>query len=298
MGFEITTDSSGCITITKYILEPDDSSTVILPRGTVRIGEEAFKDCVGIARIILPDNVGYQGLDIDKNAFANCIDLEMVVFPGDVMLLEKNIFSNCRKLKHIYCDTPYFLDKTVLKDTAWLKEYRGDFVILGDILLEYRGTDSQVTVPDRVRVIAEGAFENSDQICSVILPYGVMEIGHKAFAGCSCLSNVSMPNTLTYIGNAAFYNCTSLERITIPENVNYIGDDAFDGCVNLIEIEALTDKVDSLPDLIRDANQRMQTQLEEFEQKMGKASDLDFNFDEELDEEFEESYDDEIDDDV
>ena len=68
MGFEITSDSSGCITITKYILEPDDSSTVILPRGTVRIGEEAFKDCVGIARIILPDNVAYQGLDIDKNA--------------------------------------------------------------------------------------------------------------------------------------------------------------------------------------------------------------------------------------
>lgn len=91
-----------------------------------------------------------------------------------------------------------------------------------------------------------------------------------------------------------FTTDTSLERITIPENVNYIGDDAFDGCVNLIEIEALTDKVDSLPDLIRDANQRMQTQLEEFEQKMGKASDLDFNFDEE----FEESYDDETDDDV
>lgn len=68
----------------------------------------------------------------------------------------------------------------------------------------------------------------------VVIPDGVKVIGSGAFAGRKSLKSVVLPQSVTVIGSWAFSGCRSLTSIMIPESVAEIGTDAFDGCPNLI----------------------------------------------------------------
>ena len=62
-----------------------------------------------------------------------------------------------------------------------------DFEIENGVLKEYKGTDSEVTIPD-----------------------SVTEIGSYAFYGCTSLTSITIPDSVTVIGDGAFENCESL----------------------------------------------------------------------------------------
>lgn len=85
-----------------------------------------------------------------------------------------------------------------------------DFVIQDGVLVDYKGSDIYVVVPD-----------------------GVTKIGDYAFAGCNSLKSIQLPNTVTYIGDYAFSSCNSLESIQLPERVTEMGEHAFMYCRSL-----------------------------------------------------------------
>lgn len=241
MGF-ITNKISGfsdLIEITGCIEEPGVTD-LVLPRNAVKISAGAFMDCRNITSIIRLDNMPL--LEIGGAAFAGCTSLKMVVFPGCLDLRSGDIFKGCTALEHIFCNCVFSGGKIDFEDTAWFRDHCGDFVIIGDTLLEYRGTDTQITVPDRVRFIADEAFDSCKQLESVILQNGVTDIGNYAFAECSSLKTVSLPDTLRYIDSFAFSNCTALEKITIPKGVIHIETNAFYGCDRLSELQ-MSEKV-------------------------------------------------------
>ncbi|MCH5342595.1 MAG: leucine-rich repeat domain-containing protein [Acetatifactor sp.] len=111
-----------------------------------------------------------------------------------------------------------------------------DFQMEGNVLTKYRGTDTEVTVPNTVSVIGEGAFENNGRITRVILPNSVEQIKPYAFWGCDNLSTVSLGSGLTEVGDYAFAGAKGLKRMTIPNSVTRIGIGAFADCVNMEEI--------------------------------------------------------------
>ena len=78
------------------------------------------------------------------------------------------------------------------------------------ILVEYKGNDSEVVIPN-----------------------GVTSIGNVAFGGCDSLENILIPNSVTSIGICAFWGCDSLKSILIPNSVIRIDRGAFCFCVNL-----------------------------------------------------------------
>lgn len=111
-----------------------------------------------------------------------------------------------------------------------------DFKIEGGVLVKYRGTETNVSIPDTVEVIGEGAFEDNTRVELVVIPNSVKRIEPYAFWGCDNLDTVVLGKGLTEVGDMAFAGCGGLEQMTIPSNVLSIGISAFADCVNLRDI--------------------------------------------------------------
>ena len=110
------------------------------------------------------------------------------------------------------------------------------FQMEGSTLVRYRGTDKNVSVPNTVRVIGQGAFEDDTNIELVVVPNSVKRIEAYAFWGCDNLDTVVLGKGLTEVGDYAFTNCTGLEQISIPSTATSIGTEAFKDCGNLKDV--------------------------------------------------------------
>lgn len=102
-----------------------------------------------------------------------------------------------------------------------------DFIIENGVLLAYRGTKANVTIPDEVKVINMGAFLGNRYIESVTLSPNTENINGQAFYMCDKLKRVNIPNSdkLTFIGSEAFGRNNNLSVINgyIPHNCNVVG---------------------------------------------------------------------------
>ena len=70
------------------------------------------------------------------------------------------------------------------------------------VLTSYAGPGGDVVIPDEVKEIGPGAFQNNDTITSVVIPKHVTAIGASAFEDCSKLTKVIMPEQLESLPNA------------------------------------------------------------------------------------------------
>ncbi len=107
-------------------------------------------------------------------------------------------------------------------DSEGRSVYAGDIVIPETI--EHDGITYTVTS------IGAGAFDNSHNLLSVIIPNTVTSIGYSAFHYCYNLASPILPESLTYIGESAFESCESITKMDIPDHVTYIGKQAFLDC--------------------------------------------------------------------
>lgn len=76
--------------------------------------------------------------------------------------------------------------------------YSPDFEVEGDVLIAYKGKDTQVIIPDGIKTI--GAYSirsssSSDEITAVILNDDVEAIDENAFSGLPSLETVTAPDT-------------------------------------------------------------------------------------------------------
>lgn len=111
------------------------------------------------------------------------------------------------------------------------------FIILNGVLTNYNGFESNVIVPNNVKIIGEEAFYGNKNIISVKLPDTIKKIERCAFMHCQSLKNINLPEGLTDIGGMSFCCCLSLETITLPKTVNHIDACAFDSCYSIRNIE-------------------------------------------------------------
>ena len=113
---------------------------------------------------------------------------------------------------------------------------RNGFVVENGVLVNYRGSDVDVVVPEGVTAVGRNAFSFKLSLNSVILPDGVETIDDFAFVSCESLKNVSFPNSLKRIGVRSFAGCTCLEGIILPEGIESIGIGAFVSCKSLSQL--------------------------------------------------------------
>jgi len=189
------------------------ATTITLSAATVSVGDYAFQGCENVTALTL--NEGLK--TIGKNAFEYCLstgpDAETryaVALPSTIELIDNEAFKNCNRVNEITGgENIVRLGKDVFHTTKWYPAFckdKGDFITWNGILIDYRGKEAEVTIPNDVRGIA-GAFTDAYKL----------------------ITKVTINDGCVFIADEEFNaNCPNLDTITIPASVTYIGDNVLD----------------------------------------------------------------------
>ncbi|MBQ3150204.1 MAG: leucine-rich repeat domain-containing protein [Clostridia bacterium] len=92
-------------------------------------------------------------------------------------------------------------------------------------------------IPDTVKTIELGAFENANYLLTVSIPDSVTKIKDSAFISMKNLEEIIIPDNVTAIGSNTFESCIRLKSVKLGKEVSTIGGDAFRNCVQLRSIK-------------------------------------------------------------
>lgn len=135
--YDLVMDTSGQM-IVGYTGEPVD---LVIPEGTVSIGDRAFQNCTTLASVQFPDSLEEVGVE----AFTGCTALSSVKFGSGLKVVGGEAFSYCTSLKSLT------LPEGV---TEW-----------GIRIFRFSGLTS-LTLPQDMKVIPDNIFEGES--CSGI----------------------------------------------------------------------------------------------------------------------------------
>lgn len=174
--------------------------SITIPDAVTEINAGAFEYCTSLTVVSGGSNLKRIGTE----AFRKCIQLKSITIPGSIKSCGRNVFEKCTNLKSIGS----------INENCNIK--LGSIEEIPAYVFE-KSEIEKVNLPDTVKIINYGAFEN-----------------------CEKLTTVSLGNKLEKIDDEVFYRCTELKDITIPASV--FGSDAeyeqgnyntFGGCTNL-----------------------------------------------------------------
>lgn len=229
-------------TLVKYL---GTASSVSVPAGVKKIGEEAFRGSTAISSV----SIGKDVKIIGYGAFENCSSLSRIsmsdsvesigtaAFSGDSALtaftigsglkvLDSAAFAGCTSLKTVSIpnNSRFIFDQSALydKDKTRLYFYAGG------------ATGNTYTMPDTVTRADEYGFWGNKALTSVNLSSNLAQISGYMFSNCIGLEGLTIPYSVKSIDAKAFENCTNLQYVSIPPSVTFIHDTAFDGCPYLV----------------------------------------------------------------
>jgi hypothetical protein len=208
------------------------------------IGSSAFKDCIHITSITIPDSVTLIG----NGAFVNCTSLSSITIPDSVTSIGTNAFSYCTSLISVTIpDSVRSIRVGAFSHCTNLSSITipNSVTSIRDHAFSSCSSLSSITIPESVKSIGRNAFSNCTNLSIITIPDSVTSIGDYAFYACSSLSSITIPDSVTSIGVGLFYSCSSLSSITIPDGVTSIGSSAFYSCTSLASI-TIPDSVTSI----------------------------------------------------
>ncbi|SKB62925.1 Leucine rich repeat-containing protein [Lachnospiraceae bacterium] len=99
------------------------------------------------------------------------------------------------------------------------------------VLISYDVTDgmTQVSVPNTVTAIADGAFMGDRTLERINIPSGVKVIGEKAFYRCNHLMEIILPEGIEEVKDSAFGMCTNMSMASLPASLRKMGNGVFAG---------------------------------------------------------------------
>lgn len=111
------------------------------------------------------------------------------------------------------------------------------FLVLNTVLYLYKGSSTEVLIPDGVTTIKESAFSSNNKIEKVVFPESVFCVEAGSFAQCKKLEEIVMSSQIKAIEERTFTLCSSLSSITLPKMLEEIHNYAFFRCYNLNDIQ-------------------------------------------------------------
>ena len=195
--YEIADLGNGTIEIKKFV--GFDQADTIIPteiRGkkVVGIGVDAFKQCKGIKRLIIPEGIEY----ISEGAFAECENLFQVTFPTSLKQLGKKDATN---------------------------RFKGVDSATGS----FQGTGlKEIDLPNGITEIGEHTFSGCDNLTRILFPDNLRVIKCFAFSWCNSLVEIVFPHKVQQLEFGAFSFCKNLSKVTLNEGLKKIDGGVFD----------------------------------------------------------------------
>lgn len=159
----------------------------------------------------------YFNIEFNKN---NMIEVKYQMYNGeftytyDEVIERYNITKNFMLKQSILCTTEMII---------FLEIHEGRIK-----LVDYKGRDYDIIVPDIVDIINEKAFTFNKYIRTIKLGKNTTTIDYKAFYACEKLHTVKVSKKFRYIGASAFLFCPLLKSINLGTNRIMNIEDAFD----------------------------------------------------------------------
>jgi hypothetical protein len=258
-----------------------DIVEVIIPAGIRTIGDEAFKNCAELKKVLFEGGSLLE--QIGKDAFNGCIKLTGITIPkttrtiGDYAFagirvpagagynyfsqlstvefekdsqlesIGKYAFYLTKNLKSIYIPSSVtHIGAAAFSGSGIEVIVFGENSILTAIAAEtFRDSAlKSIELPDGIETIGKYAFQDCVWLATAALGTALERIEERAFYNAELLVQLALPSTLTYIGNESFRFSSSLESITLPESVAYLGDYAFAGASRLYEVLGSMQNID------------------------------------------------------
>ena len=183
-----------------------------------------------IKRVVLQQGIEY----IDTHVFANNLNLESVVLPSSLKLIDDAAFFNCPKLD---LDIPSGTNvgDLALDKTKWYDRQPSGMIYINSTAYHYKGdllAGTQVVLRDGVISVNGFVFNKRDvDVYGGFYMVSTMVIFEEAL-----LSSLVLPNSIETLNDSAFSNCTKLKNVIIPNSVKSIGEYAFAHCGMLSSI--------------------------------------------------------------
>ena len=212
-----------------------------------KIGALAFCNTWALNHVRIANGV----TDIERGAFSLCEQLQTAILPDTLITIADGAFFGCRSLKKIALpQSVKWLGEAAFVDCGFksiiVAQNNKDYQSLdgnlyskdGTRLIQYATakTQTRFVVPDGVRVIEYGAFQNAKRLKEIVLPPSITDIGAWAFNGCDNLIKIHIPNGVKKIKEKTFENCKKLTEILLPNGVIAIENGAFQNCKSLVKI--------------------------------------------------------------
>ena len=163
-------------------------------RGTTTIGNTAFRNCVSLTSISLPEGV----TSIGGYAFNGCNSLTSISLPEGVTSIGNFAFSGCVSLTSISLPEGV----TTIGGNAFYNCY----------------SLTSISLPEGVTSIESFAFSNCYSLTSISLPEGVTSIGNSVFNNCYSLTDIVIKSTPSLANTNAFSNIYKDYLIYVPKD--------------------------------------------------------------------------------
>ena len=206
---------------------------ITIPNSVKGIGSDTFSGCSSMTNAVIGDSV----TNIGHDAFNGCSSLREVKIGNSVTRIQSDAFRYCSNLTTVNIpNSVTCIERRAFSDTGIYMNSSDGVFYVGNWACGYKGTmppNDTLYLQEGIRGIADEAFNNLQNLESVILPNSVMSIGDGAFMNCSSLTSATLSNSVNSIGSGAFYSCSGLTDLIIPNSVTSIGNRAFNGCSSL-----------------------------------------------------------------
>ncbi len=235
--------SDGCTSISKHAFSYyKNLKAISLSDSIESIENGAFFYCTSIQDVTIADGV----TSVAYDAFYGCSSLQQVSIGESLLSFDGRAFMDCPLLSafSVKESNPYFSshegvlynkDKTILVRCPEAKKVLtipSSVIRIEEWAFGYSSL-KQVTLPNGLQSIGYGAFLDSSDLESIVIPDSVTELSGAAFLGCSSLKSMTISGTIASIGFQMFQECVSLETVIIKEGVQIIMLDAFASCGKL-----------------------------------------------------------------
>ncbi len=229
----------GCVSLKK----------VVLPQGLLRIMGDAFKGCRKLEEVVIPDGVTYIG----RYAFHRCHALRRVILPPSVEELGECAFLYCdsmeeaclpgvKKMGMEALANGIALEKLTISqelDTHCICDVFTGCGRVREISCAGAGTDVQTYCIPNVVEAAAGAFEVPSLVRLVVCDIleRMMELEERTLVRFRVnIKHIEVPEGIEVLAKSSFYDMRGIVDIRLPRSLKHIESRTFRNCIGLEEV--------------------------------------------------------------